>query len=153
MKKLFLVAIFTIAGYTMNAQNGYTHFFFKGGAVISNGVNVGLGFDFAGNYYNSVEISANYFKRNDVVDYENYLLGVNYKPLLFREKNSLVKLRIGVYAGSGTEDFTVAPNVGFEFIQSLSNDVDFFISNDNGYYFETEQKWVVTANLGLRIAL
>ncbi|WP_155960813.1 hypothetical protein [Flavobacterium daejeonense] len=153
MNRFFLVAIFIISGYTMNAQDGYKHFFFKGGAVISNGINVGLGFDFAGQYYNSVEISANYFKRNDLIDYENYLFGVNYKPLLFRERNTLGKLRVGVYAGSGTENFAIAPNIGFEFIQSLSNNVDLFLSNDNGYYFETSQKWVTTANIGLRIAL
>lgn len=137
----------------MNAQDGYKHFFFKGGAVIPDGLNFSVGFDFAGEYYNTVEISANYFKKNDSIPYENYLLGINYKPLLFRERNSLVKLKIGVYAGSGTDDFTIAPNIGFEFLQSLSNNIDLVISNDNGYYFYSSQKWITTANIGFRIAL
>lgn len=156
MKNFYLVAIFIVTGFTMNAQDGYKHFFFKGGPVIPNGLSVSVGFDFARDYYNAVEISANYFKnfkKKDSITYENYLLGINYKPLLFREKNSLVKLKIGVYGGSGTDNFTIAPNIGFEFLQSLSNNLDLVISNDNGYYFSSSQEWIITANIGFRIAL
>lgn len=154
MKKIFIGILFIITAQ-MNGQNGYKHFLFKGGSVLNRGggVNMSLGIDFAGEYYTSIEISVSYFKKNDEKRFENYLFGINYKPLLFREKNSIVKLRMGVYTGSVTDDFTLAPNIGIEYLYSISNNVDFFINNDNSYYFFSTQRWISIANIGFRVAL
>lgn len=135
------------------AQDGYKAIFVRGGIGYKSSTNLAIGVDFSSSYYSSYELSANYFKRNDDSNYENFLLGVNYKPLIFREKNTLMKFRFGVYGGSDGSDFIFAPNFGLEFAQSLSPKTELIFTNDNNYFFEAKNNnnWRTNLQVGFRL--
>ena len=177
MKKLIYLAIclFLLIGH-VKAQDGYTHFTFRGGYLYRDAGTISLGFDFAKKYYSSYELTATFIKSNsnktssetiyNEVDstystkvlkhsYENLLLGIQYKPLLLRVKNSAVKFRVGAFIGTDWSNFIAAPNLGVEFVQSLSPGVDLTLTNNNGYFFWATKpvRWRNTAEFGIRIAL
>lgn len=153
MKKYLLVAVALLGTISIaNAQDGFNYLMIKGGIGNKSSKNFSLALDFAGKYHSSFEISANYFSK-DSEDYKNYFLGVNYKPLLVRNKNSMLKMRIGIYGGSDDKDFIFAPNLGLEFGQSLSPKVDLILSNDNNYFFEAKDNWRTNIQLGFRISI
>lgn len=152
MKKIIIIITLLISVIKVNAQDGYKHFIFRGGLTYKEGFNYTVGIDFADKYYSSYEISINYFKRTKPVLYQNYMFGVFYKPLIFREKNTLMKFRFGALLGSDSVNFLVAPSLGFEYLKSLSNNVDFVITNNNGFYFFSNEKWMCSATAGFRVA-
>lgn len=142
-----------VAVSVAHAQDGYTHFFIRGGAVYKNAGVASLGLDFAAKYHSSYELGLMYYRNTD--KYENYLLGLNYKPVIVRDKNTTLKFRVGGYAGTDLNKFVAAPNVGLEFSQSLSGNVDLIISNNNGYYFWAHKptRWRMTGEIGFRFSL
>jgi hypothetical protein len=151
MKKLLLLMLLFLTIQSSKAQDGYQYFFLKAGVAFNNGINISTGIDFSDRYYSAYELSANYLStKKDSKEYKSYLFGAHYKMPLFRDKNSLIKLKVGFFAGSGSDNFTIAPNFGFEYLYSLTNDFDFVINNNNGYYFYSDQKWISTINVGFR---
>lgn len=176
MKTIIFFSLFFLSVLHTYAQEGFTYLQLKGGYVRKDAMTISLGFDFSTKYYSAYELTATYLKSFDKKvsfetifneadssytkrelnhAYDNLLLGVQYKPLLFRQKNTTVKFRIGGYIGTDFDNFIASPNLGFEFIQSLTRTVDLTISNNNGYFFRASKptRWRNTAELGIRVAL
>ena len=152
MKSILLALsciLFTGAAFS---QNGFTHFVVKGGAVYRNAWVVSAGLDFASTHHSSYELAFTYYR--NALEYQNYFLGVHYKPVLLRDKNTTVKFRLGAFAGTDTDRFIAAPNLGIEWLRSISGKVDFILSGGNGYYFfaDTQTKWRITAEAGFRLS-
>lgn len=146
---LILVATVSVA----SAQDGFTHFFIKGGANYKKAGIATMGLDFASKYHSSYELGLMYYRNTS--KYENYLIGFNYKPVVVRNKNSTFKFRFGGYLGTDMKTFVASPNLGLEFLQSISGKTDLVISNNNGYYFFADKstRWRMSAEIGFRFAL
>lgn len=144
-----LIVLFTISSI-VKGQDGFTHIFARGGVVYKNAGQVSAGFDFASKFHNAYELSFSYYRATSA--YENYLFGLNYKPVILRKKNTNLRFRFGGYIGTDLGGFVAAPNAGLEWIQSLSGQVDLFIANNNGYFFwaHNNQRWRATAEIGVR---
>lgn len=148
-----LISFLSIAAIVVKGQDGYTHLFMRGGAVYKHAGQASVGFDFASKYHNAYELAFTYYRAND--EYQNYLLGINYKPVLMRNKNTNFRFRFGAYAGTDLEKFVVSPNIGIELIQSLSGNLDLIIANNNGYYFfaQKAQRWRLAVEIGIKFPL
>lgn len=176
MKKLIILTLFILSANLIFAQAGYTHFQFRTGYVHKDAITVSIGLDFAKKYYSAYEVTATYKKSfSDKIShetlfneedstytkrqinhaYENLLLGIQYKPLIIRSKNTAVKFRFGGYIGTDFNHFIASPNIGFEILQSLSRTLDLTFANNNGYFFWAEKptRWRNTAEIGIRLAL
>lgn len=176
MKKLLIIISLILSTSILVAQDGYTHFLFRTGYVYKDAMSLSLGLDFAKKYYSAYEVTATYkksFSDNITYEtifneadstytkrqinhaYENLLLGVQYKPLLIRSKNTTMKFRFGAFLGTDFNNFIASPNIGFELLQSISQRVDLSFTNNNGYFFWAERptRWRVTAEVGIRLAL
>jgi len=153
MKQFMALVILAATALPAAAQDGFVHFFARGGAGYEKAASATAGLDFAAKYHSSYEVAAMYFRKTD--RYENYLVGVNYKPVVVRDKNATLKFRIGGYMGTDLDRFTAAPNIGMEFLHSVSGKVDIMATNNNGIYFFAKKgaRWRVSAEIGLRIAL
>src|SRR5699024_4319939 len=103
-------------------------------------------------YYNAHSLALKYYRKGD---YDNFLMGYNYKPVLVRDKNTTVRWLFGVYGGTDLQSFIVSPNAGFEILQSLSPRLDVVFYNDDGYYFfaDKSRRWRMCANIGIRFPL
>jgi len=177
MRKTATMALLFLTMGVSRGQDGYVHFTFRGGYLHENAATFSLGLDFAKKYYSAWELTGTYirsFSKETTSEtifspsdstysqrtlkhaYKNLLMGVQYKPLVVRDKNTVFRFRFGGYVGSDFDHFIAAPNIGSELLQSLSPSVDLFFSTSNGYYLWATPKavrWRHTAEAGLRIAL
>lgn len=176
MKNFITTTILLMLISIASAQEGYTHLQLRTGYMHKDAMTFSIGFDFAKKYYTAWELTATYNKsfskeysyetifnpedstysqRQINHSYENLLFGVQYKPLLFRSKNTTIKFRLGAFAGTNFNKFILSPNLGFELLQSVSPKVDLLFINNNGYYLWAEKptRWRNTAEIGIRIAL
>jgi len=152
--KILVLAILFLSFYTnVKAQEGYTHFFLRGGPVYKHAKMFSLGLDFAALYHNSWELSINYYRHKQ--KYENYLMGINYKPVIIRDKNTTLKFRMGLFSGTDLKKFTISPNLGLEFVQSITPGLDIIVSNNNGYYIliPKDYRWRIGGEIGIRVPL
>lgn len=153
MTRFFTIIFFLSIVAIGKAQDGVNHFFFRGGAVYERAGQVSIGFDFSSKYHSAYELGLIYYRGRD--KYENYLLGLNYKPVIVRNKNTNFRFRLGAFGGTDLKTFVAAPNLGLELVQSISPNVDFIFVNNNGYYFWANkgQRWRIAAEVGLRFPL
>ncbi|MCL4638336.1 MAG: hypothetical protein M5Z89_05035 [Olivibacter sp.] len=153
MRRYALLVCFLAIAAIVKAQDGYTHLFIRGGAVYKHAAQASIGFDFASQYHRAYELAFTYYRGKG--KYENYLAGINYKPVIIRNKNTLLRFRFGGFAGTDLKKFIASPNAGIEWSQSLSGNVDLIISNNNGYFFwaQKNQRWRITAEIGLKFPL
>lgn len=177
MRQFVIILLLILINLSSKGQDGYTHFTLRGGYLHDKAFTFSLGLDFAKKYHSAWELTGTYIKSfsNEIsyetifneVDstfsqrtlnhsYKNLLMGVQYKPLITRSKNTLLRFRFGAYIGSDFNRFIASPNVGFELLQSLTPSTDIFFSNSNGYYLWASPKatrWRHTAEIGFRLAL
>ncbi len=132
------------------AQEGFKYFILKGGPVYQDAWTGTAGIDFVTRYHNSFELSFNYYRHK--TDYENYLLGLFYKPAISRNKNVTLKFRIGSHVGTDNSDFMLSALGGLEFLQSISGRIDLALSGTGGYYFNGHNGWRIAGEIGLRFS-
>ncbi len=142
---VLLIGVFSIS----QAQEGFKYLILKAGPVYQDAWNATMGIDFVARYHNSFELSLNYYRHK--TDYENYLLGLFYKPALSRSKNATLKLRLGSNIGTDNSDFILSALGGLEFLQSLSPGVDLLVSGTGGYY-NRRNRWRTAGEIGLRFS-
>ncbi|MGV8135054.1 MAG: hypothetical protein AB2L20_07560 [Mangrovibacterium sp.] len=135
---------------TVRAQEGFKYFILKGGTVYQDAWTGTAGIGFVTRYHNSFELSFNYYRYK--TDYENYLLGLFYKPVISRNKNATLKFRIGSHVGTDNSDFIFSALGGLEFLQSLSGGLDLVFSGTGGYYFNGHNGWRIAGEVGLRFS-
>jgi len=153
MTRILTIIFFLSIAAIGKAQDGVNHFFFRGGPVYKNAGQASIGLDFSSKYHNAYELAFTYYKGSG--NYQNYLIGLNYKPVIVRNKNANFRFRFGGYAGTDKNRFIAAPNIGLECIFSLSGKVDLMMVNNNGYFFwaNKDQRWRIGAEIGLRFPL
>jgi hypothetical protein len=142
---VLLMAIFSVS----QAQEGFKYLVLKGGPVYQDAWSATMGIDFVTRYHNSFELSLSYYRHK--TDYENYLLGMFYKPALSRSKNATLKLRLGTHIGTDNSNFILSALGGLEFLQSLSPGVDLLFSGTGGYYTQ-RNRWRIAGEIGLRFS-
>lgn len=152
MRLIILISLLTMV-QIVKGQDGITYIFMRGGAVYQNAGQVSAGFDFPSKFHDAYEVSLLYYRSN--FNYENYLLGLNYKPVLLRNKNTNLRFRFGAYAGTDLKRFIATPNVGLELIQSLSRNLAIALTNNNGHFFgaKDNQRWRAAVEIGIRLKL
>lgn len=153
MTRIILLISFLSIAAISKGQDGFTHLFARGGVVYKQAGQASIGFDFATKYHNAYELAFTYYRTEG--SYENYLAGFNYKPVIFRNKNTNMRFRFGGYLGTDLNTFVAAPNLGVEWIQSISGKMDLVLANNNGYFFwaQKSHRWRIAAEIGIRFPL
>ncbi|MGO3307107.1 MAG: hypothetical protein ACTILG_10640 [Sphingobacterium sp.] len=66
-----------------------------------------------------------------------------------------MRFRFGGYLGTDLNTFVAAPNLGVEWIQSISGKMDLVLANNNGYFFwaQKSHRWRIAAEIGIRFPL
>ncbi|MGV8135952.1 MAG: hypothetical protein AB2L20_12115 [Mangrovibacterium sp.] len=146
MTALILVSGLLVRGH---AQEGYKYAILKAGPVYQDAWSATAGIDFVTRYHNSFELSLSYYRHRS--DYENYLLGLFYKPVICRSKNTSLKLRLGTHLGTDNADVILSAFGGLELSQSLFPGLDLMVSATGGYY-NRHYNWRVTGEAGFRIS-
>lgn len=154
MKKILILLLLFCTGYLAKAQDGYTFLGIRGGWVVEDSYTATINLDISGKYYSSFEIYGEYYK-NTTSEYESYMGGVVFKPALTRNKNSLLRLRLGAGIGAGNDKFLASPQIGLEFSQALFNNIDILLINRNQFVFfdDKSNRWRVGLELGFRIPI
>ncbi|MFV0591552.1 MAG: hypothetical protein ACK5M7_09220 [Draconibacterium sp.] len=151
-KTVFLIILLIVAFSNARSQEGFTYLTLKTGPLYKSAWTSTIGLDLTTKYHNSAELSVTYYKV-DNKSYDNLLLGMFYKPVLARSKNTTFKFRLGTHIGTDNSEFILSALGGMEFIQSLAPGFDFVISNTSGYYFWARNHWRVSTEFGFRISL
>src|SRR5690606_15581122 len=102
MKRALLIFLLLCTGYLAQAQNGYTYLGIRGGWVIEDSYTATINLDFSGKYHSSFELYGEYYQ-NTKSKYESFMGGFVFKPVLTRNKNSLLRLRFGGGLGAGDD--------------------------------------------------
>ncbi len=155
MKKvsLLIALIFMVA--IVKAQNGTKYFSLRGGWVAESAYIGTLSYDFNTRYFNQNEVFAEYYQDYKNPSIKTFMGGFAVKPVLFRSKNTAIRYRFGASMGTTVSSFVAAPQVGFEFSQSLGSGFDFLIMNRNQYvlFGDTPERWRVGVEVGIRIPI
>jgi len=154
MKKLIIVCAFLCTGYLANAQQGYKYLGFRAGWITNKAYVANINIDFANKTYSSYELFAEFYNK-EKKGYKSYMGGLVYKPTLCRNKNSLLKLRLGAGLGSGNKNFIAAPQLGLEFSQTIIDNVDLLLVNRNQFVFfdQKSEQSRIGFEIGLRFPL
>jgi hypothetical protein len=154
MRKIGLVIVLLILSLVSNAQDGFTFLGLRSGWVADKGVTTTVNLDFSSHYFSSYELFAEFY-RNYNTSYKSMMGGVVYKPALIRNKNTLMKMRFGLGAGVGREEFLLAPQLGWEFSQTVYKNVDILFVNRNQYvlFDQKPDQWRIGFDIGLRLPL
>lgn len=156
MKKaaLLLAFIFMVA-INVKAQNGTKYFSLRGGWVVESAYIGTLSYDWNTMYFNQNEVFAEYYQDYKTQSVETFMGGFAVKPVLFRSKNTAIRYRFGASMGTTLTSFVAAPQIGFEFSQSLGSGFDFLIMNRNQYVLlgDVSERWRVGVEVGIRIPI
>lgn len=154
MRKIGLMIALLASSLVSNAQDGFKFLGLRSGWVADKGFTATINLDFSSTYYSSYELFTEFY-RNYNTSYKTIMGGVAYKPALFRNKNSLIKMRFGLGAGVGREEFLLAPQIGWEFSRTVSRNVDILFVNRNQFVFfdKKPDQWRVGFDIGLRLPL
>lgn len=155
MKKAILIAFLFMAAINVKAQNGLKFFSLRGGWVAKNAFSGTLSYDFNTRYFNQNEVFAEYYQNYKHHDYKSIMGGFVLKPVMFRNGNTAVRYRFGAGIGTTTRKFVAAPQLGFEFAQSVGSGIDLLIMNRNQFTFwgDGKDRWRVGIEAGIRIPL
>ena len=151
---LLIVLVFMVA-INVGAQNGTKYFSLRGGWVAESAYIGTLSYDWNTRYFDQNEFFAEYYQDYKIPNIKTFMGGFAVKPILFRSKNTAIRYRFGASIGTTITSFIAAPQVGFEFSQSLGSGFDFLIMNRNQYVFfgNTPERWRVGVEVGLRIPI
>jgi hypothetical protein len=154
-KALFIALSIFMLGTNVKAQNGTKYFSLKGGYFFKDAFSATLSYDWNTKYFKQNEIFAEYYQKFKGFENKSVMGGFVMKPVLMRDRNTIVRVRMGVGAGSDTKKFIVAPQLGFEFSQSLGKGFDFLLVNRNQYILlnKSPEPWRVGFEAGIRIPI
>lgn len=170
MRKLIYL-IFITFSLTLQAQNGYKHINLDAGINISGDQSYNLAIEFNKGTFSAWEISAQAHFSDAVrmdsiaittgeimdtvavespITKELYLLGVYYKPLMFKKKNLVMNFRYGLLLGR-EETFAAAAGGGFELTYHLPSLIGIYLKQSNHYIINVDQRWRHSINVGIKI--
>jgi len=151
MKKFVIIIGIGLLAMTLQAQQGYHYGVLKGGTGNGHSLTGTLGLDVVTRYHNSLELSFNFLAADNLKD--EYLLGIQYKPVLSRARNTALKWRMGVLGGTNLSQFVGGLQTGWELQHSLVGGFDLLLVNHYGYCFGSELNWRIGMELGFRFTL
>jgi len=155
MKRAGLVAFLFMAAINVKAQNGLKFFSLRSGWVAGNAFTSTVSYDFNTMYFNQNEVFAEYYQNYKNHEYKSIMAGIVLKPVMFRNRNTTVRYRFGAGIGTTTKKFVAAPQLGFEFAQSIGSGIDLLILNRNQltFFVDNKDRWRIGIEAGIRIPL
>lgn len=134
VKTLALILLFTLCGEKVCAQSHGDHLMLGLGASYPNGLEANLAYEHETEYHSAWEYFGSYYIKyekdpevghitNETFwhNYNNWLIGVAYKPCVSRGRNHHGNFRIGGSAGSDLDKWLGAVNLGYEHTYNLYN--------------------------------
>ena len=169
MKKLILFSLVALFPFAASAQRGYTYIDFSAGLMIKNQTVGELSYEWSGKYYTGNEIFIEYavspspdlavygndssLTYVDQSDDQNFMIGYAFKPLIARNKNVALNLRLGGSIGTDTEDFIGSLSAGFELNFFTRSGAILFLREKNQLVFFDNSKWRIGLLAGIKIPL
>ncbi|WP_018480029.1 hypothetical protein [Pontibacter roseus] len=152
MRKSLLLSLLLLVVLSCRAQEGYTHLNVAGGWMYKDALTANLALEFSKRHYNSYEIFGDAYKSN-VDDSKNWLVGVAYKPMLTRSRNTFLKLRLGAGIGSNTAHFIGALQAGLELGYVLPGNVVLMLQQKNEGVLRVNHNFRTGLLAGIKIPL
>ena len=168
MKRILpLIMLFlTMAVIPAKAGDGDRHVGFQAGVMYPNVLNGVLSVDFETRYHNAFEVYIDAFTQwEDCTDCgkvcrqsfwkSNYGLGVGaaYKPVVHRARNSFGRLRMGADIGTCSRAFSLGIELGYEYVWTFRNNVQFVLQQKNEVTFWGRPTWKFGGMVGFRLPL
>ena len=167
MKNFLIIAMLIVAGVTpVKAGDGDKHVGFQAGVMYPGVFNGVLSVDFETRYHNAFEFYIDAFTEwKDCPDCgkvckesfwkSNYALGVGlaYKPMVHRSRNSMGRFRIGADIGTCSREFALGIEAGYEYVWTFKNNVQFILQQKNELTFWGRPTWKFGGMVGLRLPM
>ncbi|MBB6131504.1 hypothetical protein [Mucilaginibacter lappiensis] len=156
MKKTSIITVILMTWCITHAyaQTGINYLGGRWGIASKNSYQGGLNLEFSGTNGNNLEIFADYLRKKK--KYYDVMAGFAYKPLLFRNNNTSMRMRFGGAFGTDRYVFLAAPQTGIELLQALPGGVELVLGNKDEYLFFTKHKelrWRVALEVGIKIPI
>ena len=156
----------TMAVIPAKAGDADRHVGFQAGVMYPNVLNGVLSVDFETRYHNAFEVYIDAFTQwEDCTDCgkvcrqsfwkSNYGLGVGaaYKPVVHRARNSFGRLRMGADIGTCSRAFSLGIELGYEYVWTFRNNVQFVLQQKNEVTFWGRPTWKFGGMVGFRLPL
>lgn len=156
----------TMAVIPAKAGDGDRHVGFQAGVMYPNVLNGVLSVDFETRYHNAFEVYIDAFTQwEDCTDCgkvcrqsfwkSNYGLGIGaaYKPVVHRARNSFGRFRIGGDIGTCSRAFSLGIELGYEYVWTFRNNVQFVLQQKNEVTFWGRPTWKFGGMVGFRLPL
>lgn len=167
MKKLILsILLMATVINPVSAGDGDRHVGFQGGVMFPGILNGVLSVDIETSYHNAIEFYLDAFTEwKDCPDCgkvckesfwkSNYGLGVGaaYKPVVHRSRNSVGRFRMGADIGTCNREFSMGIELGYEYVWTFRNNVQFVLQQKNECTFWGRPTWRFGGLVGLRLPL
>ena len=160
MKKAVIFFPFWLITWAAAAQTGFNYVNFSAAGVYPQGSAFALNFETVTRYHNTWEFGGEYY--SETVEpsdstgwhrHENWLFGPVYKQVLVRSKNISLRLPMGLRAGTNTDRFIVAPQVGLELCHAFTRKLEVLLGQKTQYIFHESKPWRISLYVGLRIPI
>ena len=128
-------------------------------------MNFNVGLEFEGKYHNAwevyIDITSKYKNCNSckitnyrAYDYNSFGVGVAYKSVIIRGKNSNLRWKAGVDIGANIEErFQSSIDIGLEYSYTFKNDMQIYILQKNDIVFWNKNTFQNGLVVGLKIPL
>lgn len=170
MKRLMLTFLFFIFFLPfVKAQRGYTYIDIAAGAMYKEHFVAELSYEWAGRYYNGNEVFLEYARQptSSIVNLgpdgslvtfdrprsENYLVGYAFKPLITRNKNVALNLRLAGSIGTDTDLFLGSLSAGLELNFFTRSGLVVMLREKNQLVFFAGNQWRIGLLAGIKIPL
>ena len=151
MKKIIAIFAFSLYFFPLYAQDGFTYFDLAGGYMTQKHYIGEVSFDFGLRYHRAFEILGDFsYKKGGN---NSYKLGFAYKPLLTRNKNTSLNLRLTSSVGTNEHNFVWAFSAGTELCFWFPNRMAFFVRQKNELVLWDKDHWRFGGLLGFKIPI
>lgn len=148
MKKgLIILAVVVCSIANITAQQGYKALTVSSGYAWGIGSDTYISLDMPNNHFNSFEFFGNIMLSEKE---DNYIVGVAYNKSLSKGINSVLRLKMGLGAGTTTSKAVFSGIVGFEYIYAVSRKLDFMVKPQGGYFLKSDYSWRFSSLIGIR---
>lgn len=152
--KRILIVLALVAGipYTSNAQQGYKKLDIAAGYLLTDQLVAELSYEVGGRYHSAMEVIADY-SYNRRSERNNWKVGLGYKPLITRNKNTSLNLRLTTSAGTNEQKFIASVSAGMELNFSFNSGIIFMIRQKNELVFFDQDNWRSGLLAGFKLPL
>jgi hypothetical protein len=152
MRKTLLIFAIIIATATAKAQQGYDFISITGYRSNRSTLGAKAGLEFSRIYNRRFALYANYFQ-NFSGRYKEYTVGVFYKPQLFQNRNTGLRMVFGGGIGTNRVDFQAVPQIGFEWYLIFRNNWEVSLLPDGAYATAGPYYWRYQVQAAIKFPL